>query len=44
MRHARSGEVAVIFATVRNGTDAAGYDAAAMAMAARLALQHTCAS
>jgi heme-degrading monooxygenase HmoA len=34
MAEQRSGEVAVIFTSQRNGADAAGYDAAAAAMAA----------
>lgn len=34
-----NGEVAVIFSSVRNGTDAAGYDAAAAAMDALAARQ-----
>ena len=35
----RTGQVAVIFASQRNGTDAAGYDAAAAAMDALAAVQ-----
>ena len=39
MAEQRSGEVAVIFTSQRNGADAAGYDAAATAMATLAARQ-----
>ena len=39
MKQQADGEVAVIFTSVRNGTDAAGYDAAAVAMDALAARQ-----
>lgn len=39
MAEQRAGEVAVIFTSQRNGVDAAGYDAAAAAMAALAARQ-----
>ncbi len=39
MAQRRIGEVAVVFASVRNGLDAAGYDAAAAAMVSLAAAQ-----
>ncbi len=39
MQQQRVGEVAVIFTSTRNGTDTAGYDAAAAAMGALAATQ-----
>ncbi len=39
MEQGRAGEVAVIFTSMRNGSDAAGYEAAAVAMDALAAAQ-----